>query len=191
MAKAKQIGGRLVASGQPRARPTPVAVAIRERELPSGVILEVSRLVPEAREALAPDEYEARIAEYQRRAAANLPLPLFGEAQPDVPEFVADRHRQLVCWACGVVAPREGSAHLKNPSAAADTSRRFRSRKIEQSITETYCPDCFDVWGWPDEYLAEVERLELESEELAREVEKRLARARGADRNQPAARAAR
>lgn len=186
MTKAKQVGKVLVATGQPRARPTPVAERFKNEELPPGVILEVSKLVPAAHEAFTPEELEARIAAYRARAKDHLPLPLFGEPQPDVPDFVADSHLQLVCWACGVVAPREGSACLVNPARGTDTKRRFVSRKLSANLTETYCPECFEVWGWPDEYLAEVERLNNLSESLAREEGERLAGAGVPDRNQPA-----
>lgn len=198
MAKARQINGMLIATGEPRSRPIPVASHIREQDLPPGVILTIAKLVPEAREALPDDEYEARIAEYQARAALRLPLPQFGSELPQVPQFDADDRSQLICWACACTGQRKGAMSVRPIETLSMKGREKRLAAIRKSgpeerwaarpfttssQNETYCPKCFKIWGWPDEFAAIIAAVEGVAEILNREAPgcERLARDRASN----------
>lgn len=120
-----------------------------------------------ANEVFSAAELEDRIANYAARAAAKLPL-FDADARA---ELQPDRTRDIVCWACCAVAPRSGNQCQKDTSRATSTVARWVSRMHYGNLTEIYCPECFEVWGWPDEYAAEVERYNRMSDECARAEE--------------------
>lgn len=152
MARAKQVNGMLVSSHESTGR-----VSVRtggpllgfDKPAPPGVILTVARLVPDARDALPHGEYEDRIADYQRRIEAGLPLPQFGCESPAVPGpgAVKRRGHLIECWACEKVET------LKRFWSHGWASRPFREGGSSSAV-ELYCPKCFSIWGWPDEFDA-------------------------------------
>lgn len=142
---------------------------------PPGVLLTIAKLVPRASDALPLDDFESRIEDYQRRAEAGLPMPLFGREGPPVP---ADKQLSaIICCACARVGRRKD---LYGPRAWASRPMRCTSN-VEQ---EVYCTRCFDIWGWPDELESIIECLEAIGEIYSREGE-RLANAGDASRREP------
>lgn len=59
---------------------------------------------------------------------------------------------RLRCWSCPAVSGDRRNINKGKPHS-------WRSRRIKldgYAQTETYCPDCFRVWGWPDKFFASV-----------------------------------
>jgi len=140
--------------------PSPIELHGVREDLPTGVTLSECRATRAASDVFSATELEERIANYAARAAAKLPLFTKTSRADATPDPRAD----IVCWACGLTAAREGNTCQK----ASDGTRRWTSRMHNAHTTEIYCPECFDVWGWPDEYAAEVERLNRLSDDCAR-----------------------
>ena len=94
----------------------------------------VSVVVPSAS---APGHSE-RLARYAERAERRLPL---FEDGPPVPD-----DGPTECWGCGVKPGRatwlEKIGWASRPATAASI--------FDGTKKETYCPDCFAEWGWPD-----------------------------------------
>lgn len=156
-----------------------------DRPDPPGVVLEIARLVPQARDAFTPDELDERIERYAAMHAAKLPTPLFGCEQPAVPETEPDVAGKIRCDCCGVIERREG--RVSTATAALPDSElhrnvradreRFRKLGIERwairkgktfGDNEVYCARCFKIWGWPDELAAIAECLDAIADIYAR-----------------------
>lgn len=153
------------------------AVAAEDVRPVTGIMLNVAELLPAAADVFDADELEQRIAKYAAMAEAKLPLPLFGADQPAVPTSEPPPATTAkCCWACGARGVRLGS------KAAGWASRWIAS----ESVTEIYCPDCFETWGWPDEYQREIERLERNSADYNRAACERVDGDGGAKRGEPA-----
>lgn len=80
---------------------------------------------PAPRDVFTPEELAARLAWHAERVARERP-----------PELV-----RPLCDACGMQAPC-GNAGLRNT--------RWMVRRVWPKNRETYCPECFAQWGWPE-----------------------------------------
>jgi len=90
-------------------------------------------------------QYSHEVEGHEERMAAHMARV----AREDVKGNTAE----LTCDACGVVAPR--ADNMMTPDTAG-TGERWVCRKIAGAGNETYCRECFAVWGWPDEYRLRV-----------------------------------
>lgn len=165
----------------PRKYPNKLADDLKEPG-GAGLMLAAARLAPAANEVFTPDELEQRIARYRELAAAR--VPIFGGTT----RREASDRSEIECWACGLIVPRTGAIALKPESELGRAGRakrkrlaalnggeprRWASRPLpECSQNETYCPKCFEIWGWPDELAAIVEAVEGVAAILTGEAEK-------------------
>lgn len=165
----------------PRKYPSKLAADLKEPGA-AGLVFEASRLAPAANEVFTPDELEERIARYRELADAR--VPIFGGAT----RREANDRSEIECWACGLIAPRKGATARKSEAdltpfgrkkraqltaANGGDPRRWASRPLAGcSQNETYCPKCFEIWGWPDELAAIVEAVEGVAAILTGETEK-------------------
>ena len=79
---------------------------------------------PPANEAFSKAEMERRIEKLTAKYATAAPCG-------------------LVCWCCGVDAPR--------PSHVSAVGWAVRTVMLSGgNARETYCPQCFAEWGWPE-----------------------------------------
>lgn len=108
-------------------------------------LCEIAALLPAAADAFTAEEMEDRIARYAALIEAGQPLPLFGKEQPTDPNPIR-RFLDTSCWACGRVCSR------KDANEEGWVSRRDKHGGRDYHLTEIYCPECFAMWGWPDEF---------------------------------------
>jgi hypothetical protein len=112
---------------------------------PDAVFAGMAALVPRSCDV---EGHEERIAAHAARVAL---------------EDCKGNGSELVCDACGTVAPRKG--HMagradvwRTPDERAAAAARWACRRVRGTThNETYCRACFDVWGWPEEYRKRVE----------------------------------
>lgn len=107
-------------------------------------------LAPLAQAVFTPAELDARLAALARHHAA----AMAAAAEPS----------GVVCMACGTVSP-PGAMSRGRPRAEGPIPRHRRPPKIKvtrqrwhsrplpthHNEHETYCPECFAIWGWFDE----------------------------------------
>lgn len=95
-----------------------------------GPVFEVPTLVPESRGCAG---HEERVRAHAERVARE-------ETRS------GDRYGQLVCDACGTVAPRAGNVRAKG----GENGARWVCRQLLPGINEVYCRGCVDLWGLPE-----------------------------------------
>lgn len=100
---------------------------------PATLDIATTPLAPAACDVFTPEQLEARIAKYAERAAAGVPLFEDGPREPTA----APRGE---CFGCGVCATQ-----------SEVMLGEWKSRTYYAGhLVETYCPACFDVFGWGD-----------------------------------------
>ena len=146
----KAVGFLLIPSNGPiKGRPRAFA-----SDTPDRVEVSSVPVAKPAHEVFSADEMERRLAHYAARAAAG--LPLFGdgpvEPAPAVPTArkrngkpaTVAPNRVSLCCCCG-----EAIATMKL-AAAGWHSRPVIGEDGGEGETESYCPVCFDRFGWGD-----------------------------------------
>lgn len=108
-----------------------------------GPVLEPVPVVPESRDCEGHEErmraHAERVAREERRAG--------------------DRYAELVCDACGVVAPRKGNVSVPEGVKPLVDRPRWVCRQVAGYGTNVvFCAACFAVWGWGDAVTCSDER---------------------------------
>lgn len=65
------------------------------------------------------------------------------------------RPSRIECWACGCEGPHPGKNWAERSGWSA---REIVLDSIGTPVMETYCGQCMEEWGWPDEWLAKHEQ---------------------------------